>query len=603
MKPRRAAASGAALFTAVCALVLAPAQAASAHPLGNFTVNRYDGLVVAPGQLRVAHVEDLAEIPATQAKPDIEKLGLTEWAGQRCATAAQGSKVTVAGRTVALSVGSAKASTRPGQAGLNTLRVECALTAALPEVAEGDTVSLGFHSAGTESGPGWREITARGDRMTLARSDVPKKSVSGELTSYPQELLSSPADTPSAALRVRAGGPALVEDGGKDAPASSVLPRGADRWTRALDSLVARHDLTIGFAALALVIAVFLGAMHALGPGHGKTLMAASAAARGGRARLRDVMPLAASVTVTHTLGVVALGLLVTAGSAAAPSVIAWLGVASGVLVTGAGLTLVRRSWRQRAHRAAQSHPHPHPHDHDHSHDHDHGHSHDHDHGHEHEHPHSHTHVADKAPERELVLAHAAHALSHTETAPTASALAVAPAAAPTHARDHQHDHDHSHGHDHSHPHHDHQDSHDHGHTHDHAHSGTTLEHTHGGFTHTHAIAPTVRGTILLGFAGGLVPSPSAVVVLVGAAALGKAWFGFLLVLAYGVGLALTLTGAGFLVVKLGSGAGRLLDRRPGLAGGPLVALVRRTAPLASAFLVVALGAGLVLKGAAAAFS
>ncbi|WP_327693863.1 urease accessory protein UreH domain-containing protein [Streptomyces sp. NBC_00459] len=586
MKPRRVAASGAALFTAACALVLVPASAASAHPLGNFTVNRYDGLVVAPGQLRVAHVEDLAEIPATQAKPDIEKLGLTDWAGQRCATAAQGSKVTVGGRTVPLSVGGAKASTRPGQAGLDTLRVECELTAALPEVAEGDTLALGFHSAGIESGPGWREITARGDRMTLAESDVPQKSVSGELTSYPQELLSSPADTATAALQVAPGGPALVESGEKAAPASSVLPRGADRWTRALDSLVARHDLTIGFAALALVIAVFLGAMHALAPGHGKTLMAATAAARGGKARLRDVMPLAASVTVTHTLGVVALGLLVTAGSAAAPSVIAWLGVASGVLVTGAGLTLTRRAWRQRAHE--RSHlaraPHPHPHDHDH----------DHDHGHDHGHSHDHTHAADKAPERELVLAHASHAHAHADTA-----LAPAPAAAPTHVHDHDHDHGHSHdhGHDHGHSH----EHHSHDHARKHKHDRTTLEHTHGGFTHTHDIAPTLRGTILLGFAGGLVPSPSAVVVLVGAAALGKAWFGFLLVLAYGVGLALTLTGAGFLVVKLGSGANRLLDRRPGLAGGPMLALVRRTAPLASAFLVVALGAVLVLKGAASA--
>ena len=587
MKPRRSAAAGAAVFTAACALVLVPASAASAHPLGNFTVNRYDGLVVAPGQLRVAHVEDLAEIPATQAKPDIEKLGLTDWAAQRCATAAQGSKVTVAGRTVALSVGSAEASTRPGQAGLDTLRVECELTAALPEVAEGDTVALGFHSAGTESGPGWREITARGDRMTLAESDVPQKSVSGELASYPQELLSSPADTPTAALQVRPGGPALAESGEKAAPASSVLPRGADRWTRALDSLVARHDLTIGFAALALVIAVFLGAMHALAPGHGKTLMAATAAARGGKARLRDVMPLAASVTVTHTLGVVALGLLVTAGSAAAPSVIAWLGVASGVLVTGAGLTLTRRAWRQRVHERSHAAPRPHPHPHPHSHDHDH----DHGHSHDHEHPHSHTHATtEKAPERELVLAHASHA--HADTAP-------APAAAPAHVHDHGHQHDHGHDHDHGHTH----EHHDHDSKHQHKHDRTTLEHTHGGFTHTHDIAPTLRGTILLGFAGGLVPSPSAVVVLVGAAALGKAWFGFLLVLAYGVGLALTLTGAGFLVVRLGSGANRLLDRRPGLAGGPMLALVRRTAPLASAFLVVALGVGLVLKGAASALS
>ncbi|WP_405521674.1 nickel transporter [Streptomyces canus] len=560
MKPRRLFASLTAVLTAACALALLPSSSASAHPLGNFTVNRYDGLVAGPGALRVDHVEDLAEIPATQAKPDIEKLGMTEWAAQRCQKAAEGGKVTVDGRTVALTVRSSHARVRPGQAGLDTLRVECRLTAPLPEDA---TVSLGFHSAGTDSGPGWREITARGDRTTLTKSDVPTKSVSDELTTYPQELLSSPADTVTASLRVRPGGPALTEEQ-SDAPGASVLPRGADRWTRALDSLVARHDLTVGFAALALLIAVVLGAMHALAPGHGKTLMAAVAAARGGKARMKDVLPLAASVTVTHTLGVVALGLLVTAGSAAAPSVIAWLGIASGVLVTAAGVTLLRRALRTRAHQHGHGHPHDHAHD------------------------HPHTHDAGEPEERSLVLVAA-----HTETAPAPAVPATAGAQARTHAHAPGHTHDHPHGHGHTH-------DHDHPHPHPHPHS-PAVEHTHGGFTHTHAVAPTLRGTILLGFAGGLVPSPSAVVVLVGAAALGQAWFGLLLVVAYGVGLALTLTAAGFAVVRLGSGVTRLLDRRPRLAASPMTALVRRTAPLMSAFVVVALGAGLVLKGAASA--
>ncbi|MFE7230703.1 nickel transporter [Streptomyces sp. NPDC057596] len=484
----------AAALAAACVLVLVPAGAASAHPLGNFTVNRYDGLVASPGALRVDHVEDLAEIPATQAKPDIERIGLAAWARQRCEQAARDSSVTVDGRTVALTAHGSHARVRPGQAGLDTLRVECGLSAPLPE---GATAAVGFRGAEASSGPGWREITARGDRMTLTASDVPRTSVSRELTSYPARLLSSPADTSAASLRVRPGGPALADER-RDAPAASVLPRGADRWTRALDHLVARHELTLGFAALALVVAVGLGALHALAPGHGKTVMAAMAAARGGRARPRDVLPLAASVTVTHTLGVIALGLLVAAGSSAAPSVIAWLGVAGGVLVTLAGAGLVRRAWRNR----------------------DHGHGHSHGHG-----------------------------------------------------DAHSHDHDHSHG----------------------------LEHTHGGHTHTHPAAPTLRGTLFLGFAGGLVPSPSAVVVLVGAAALGQAWFGLLLVVAYGVGLALTLTAAGIAVVKLGSGVHRLLDGRPRWTAGPAAALVRRTAPLGSACVVVALGAGLMLKGAAAA--
>ncbi|WP_225822173.1 nickel transporter [Streptomyces naphthomycinicus] len=551
MKPRLLC-----VLLAVCALALLPAGAASAHPLGNFTVNRYDGLVAAPGQLRVDHVEDLAEIPATQAKPGIEKLGLSAWARRRCARAAADSGLSVDGRTAGLTAGRGSARLRPGQAGLDTLRVECRFTAPLPR---GATVTLGFHGAGATGGPGWREITARGDRMTLTATDVPAESVSRELTSYPKDLLSSPADTAAATLRLRPGGPALAAgDERQAAPGAGVLPRGADRWTRALDDLVARQDLTVGFAGLALLIAVFLGAMHALAPGHGKTLMAATAAARGGRARPRDVLPLAASVTVTHTLGVVALGLLVTAGSAAAPAVISWLGIASGVLVLAAGVTLVRRAWHNRGHAAAAPRtaavrrepatvgaaaPGS-------AHHHDHGHLDD---GHD-DHRHGHGHG--------------------------------------------DHDHDHDHG-DHDHDHHHHHDGAEHtrgGHPHTHTHT-----HTHGGHTHTHAVAPTLRGTILLGFAGGLVPSPSAVVVLVGAAALGKAWFGLLLVVAYGAGLALTLTAAGFAVVRLGAGAARVLERRPRWTTHPLASLTHRALPLVSALVVLALGTGLVLKGAATA--
>ncbi|WP_190082807.1 urease accessory protein UreH domain-containing protein [Streptomyces longisporoflavus] len=464
-------------------ITLLPAAEAHAHPLGNFTVNRYDGLVVRPGHLRVDHVEDLAEIPATQAGPRIKRAGMRSWAEGRCADAARGSLLRVDGRAAELRVERARAVRRDGQAGLPTLRVECELGAPLPR---GTEFAARFEAAG-QPGPGWREVTARGDRMTLSASDVPRTSVSKRLTRYPERLLDSPPGEDAAALRVTPGGPALSEER-PEAPAS-VLPRGADRWTQALTGLVARHDLTPAFAGLALATALLLGALHALAPGHGKTLMAATAAARG-HASLRDVLPLAASVTVTHTLGVTALGLLVAGGSVAAPSVIAWLGVVSGVLVTGAGALLLRRAWRRREH-----HRHHH-----------HGHSDHHGHGHHHEH-------------------------------------------GPHHGHDHQH------------------------------------------------APPTLRGALFLGFAGGLVPSPSAVVVLVGAAALGEAWFGLLLVLAYGVGLAVTLTAAGILVVRVGSIAGRRVVRGPRW----LHRATRRFLPLGSACVVVALGCGLVFKGAATA--
>ncbi|MDW8806166.1 nickel transporter [Streptomyces scabiei] len=590
--PRRAFASGTAVFLAACALVLVPTGTASAHPLGNFTVNRYDGLVAAPGQLRILHVEDLAEIPATQAAPAIERQGTDGWARERCEKAAAGSEVTVDGNAVDVRVGSSRAEERPGQAGLKTLRVECRLTAALPDRA----VDVRFHAA-VDSGPGWREVTAQGDRTTLTGSDVPEESISKRLTSYPEDLLQSPEDTATASLQVKPGGPALAEQRG-DATGASILPRGADRWTKALDDLVSSHELTLGFGALAFGIAMFLGAMHALGPGHGKTLMAATAAARD-RARMRDVLPMAASVTVTHTLGVVALGLLVLAGSAAAPSVITWLGIASGLFVMGAGVTLARRAWLNRKLTLTQAKAH----DHDHTHEHGHGHGHHH---HDHEHSRSHgegdSSPHDHAPEpaRELVLAAPSTAHAHTHASVASPTHDHAPAKTPTHSHDHDHDHPHSHDHEHDH---DHPHSHDHPHAPDQKRSlfGGGVTHTHGGFTHTHPTAPTLRGTILLGFAGGMVPSPSAVVVLVGAAALGKAWFGLLLVVAYGIGLALTLTAAGYAVVKAGGWVTRVMDRGEGRLGGPTAALVRRTVPLASALLVVALGAGLVFRGATSA--
>lgn len=486
---RRTTARALAALTAGAALALFPAQAVHAHPLGNFTVNQYDGLVVAPGKLTVDHVEDLAEIPAAQARNRIDAdaddrlsgVELSAWARNRCDTAARDARLTVGvsaaggGKAATVTALGARAEERPGQAGLPTLRVTCVLSAALPR---DEPLDLRYDPAGVSAGPGWREIVAQGDRMALSASDVPRTSTSRRLSAYPEDLLSSPPDHRSATLTVRPGGPSLEgsPDEGDASPASGVLPRGADRWARALTGLVARHELTVGFAAMALGVSVLLGALHAVAPGHGKTMMAAAAAARG-RGSLKEVLTLGASVTFTHTLGVFVLGALITAGSAAAPTVVSWLTVVSGAAVAVAGALLLRRAWRLRHH------------------------------------PHGHTH----------------------------------------------------------------------GHTHGHSHSHVRP-------------APGLRGVVLMGLAGGLVPSPSAVVVLVGAAALGQAWFGFLLVLAYGAGLALALAGAGLTVVRLRDTTARRLARGP---QGRLFSLVHRLAPLSTAAVVLALGGGLLLRGVA----
>ncbi|MGW7367899.1 hypothetical protein ACWGI8_31875, partial [Streptomyces sp. NPDC054841] len=171
---RRALAAGAAVGVAVVALLAAGAAPAAAHPLGNFTVNRYDGLVVGEHELKVDHVEDLAEIPTARIRPErFPAGGLSAWAKERCSSAAGEARLSVDGRPVALAVGAARAEIRPGQAGLPTLRVECALKAPL----QSETVRVGFGAGGGDRA-GWREITARGDGTTLTSSDVPEDSVS-----------------------------------------------------------------------------------------------------------------------------------------------------------------------------------------------------------------------------------------------------------------------------------------------------------------------------------------------------------------------------------------------------------------------------------------
>ena len=64
-----------ALFALIVVAVSWPAAAASAHPLGNFTINLYSGIHVVPGEIRIDYVVDMAEIPTFQAMPSIDTDG------------------------------------------------------------------------------------------------------------------------------------------------------------------------------------------------------------------------------------------------------------------------------------------------------------------------------------------------------------------------------------------------------------------------------------------------------------------------------------------------------------------------------------------------
>jgi nickel/cobalt exporter len=526
------------------AFAVLPASAASAHPLGNFTVNTADRLVVTEDGVAVTHVVDLAEIPSVQlaqARAGVDADGdaalspgeLTAYAQRECARIAPLLSLDVDGTAVGLEAVGASGASRPGTAGLPTTRITCDYLA-----PERPRSSVSFTDPVALERNGWREVTAASQCGPLQASSVSQDSPSDLLASYPEDLLSSPLDVTSASFDVRAGAPCTGSVSTAGATEDEVAPRGVDGLTRGFTDFLSRPDLTATFALLSLGAAVLFGVLHALAPGHGKTVMAAYLV--GQRGTRRQALQLGAVVTFTHTASVLALGAVLAAGALAAPElVVPVTEVLSGVLLGVVGVYLGVLALRRL--RSAD-HDHEHPHDHG---THDHG-THDHGtHDHGHHHPHDHEH-ADGSPDvdHEQVPA-------PPELVPAGEG-GVAVATRP-------------------------------------------LVHSHGGRTHTHAPLPdgplSWKALAGMGVAGGLVPSPSALLVLLSANALGRPLFGVLLVVAYGVGMAVTLTAAGLLLLR----ARAVLDRR-GWTGGRAAAAVRLL-PLGTAAVVVLVGLGLVVRG------
>ena len=191
-----------AVIAVVAGVVLLPAAPAAAHPLGNFTVNHYTGLLVSPDHVEIDHVVDLAEIPTTQLGDAVDDLPAV--AAEQCADVVGGLALTVAGRKVDLRVTDAQARLGDGQYALAVLRVECRLRGDFPALGADTRVQLRETVGGDRLG--WREIVATGDRVTLDRSDVPDTSTSDRLSDYPTDLLTSPLEVRSATLTVSPGG-------------------------------------------------------------------------------------------------------------------------------------------------------------------------------------------------------------------------------------------------------------------------------------------------------------------------------------------------------------------------------------------------------------
>jgi ABC-type nickel/cobalt efflux system permease component RcnA len=161
-----------------------------------------------------------------------------------------------------------------------------------------------------------------------------------------------------------------------------------------LTGLVKQEQFSLSFYFLALGVSLVLGALHALTPGHGKTVVAAYLV--GARGTTWHAIALGSIVTLTHTGSVLLLGFvtLVASRYILPTSIIPALEVLSGLLIVSLGVYLLAQRLREWRHSQMHLQGHVHYHSPDHNHDHEHGHRHHHhdsDHDHEHDHGHSHT--------------------------------------------------------------------------------------------------------------------------------------------------------------------------------------------------------------------
>jgi ABC-type nickel/cobalt efflux system permease component RcnA len=455
------------LVLLVVAAAALPAPPASAHPLGNFTVNRLDVVTVARDHVGVRWVLDQAEIPTFRER------GLSSAAvlARKEADALRGLRLRVDGRPLPLRLaGPGRIAFPAGQGGLRTTRVELALRA---DVHDARAVEL--RDDGERGRLGWRAIVVAPGSGTAVRADVPAEDVTRGLRAYPKDLLGDPADIRAARLSVAPGNGTVTAPRARGAGLRTTGERGGGAGFAGLfaDAAAGR-----GVLLLLLLAAAGWGAVHALSPGHGKTMVAAYLV--GTRGTARQAVALGATVTVSHTVGVFGLG-AVTLGLSQwvlPETLYPWLTLVSGLMILAVGAAVLNgrlRAWRGAA------------------------------------------------------------------------------------ANHHHHDGGHVHGH-------------DHGHGHDHA-------------------APrdlTGRSLVALGASAGIIPCPSALVVLLAAVAQHEIALGLLLIVAFSLGLASTLTAVGLLVVR----ASRLLERAT-RARRAAVAL-----PAVSALVIV--GAGLLLTVQAA---
>jgi ABC-type nickel/cobalt efflux system permease component RcnA len=376
------------------------ASSVFAHPMGNFSINHYARIDLGPHGTRVRYVLDLAEIPTFEM---LQKWGLDATAPRAELLAKAESQArewsanlvfTNDGRDLQARFEKADLVIDNGAGGMPVIRIGAALR--LPATPG----RLEYEDRNYVERAGWKEIVIVGaPGVEIRHATESDQDRSQALTAYPQDPTVAPPQVLRASVEWSVAPPVISENptpriipvqAAAPVPPQAEAPGTVVRGDF-LSQMLHRGDIPWTLTLLGVAVAFGLGAMHALSPGHGKTIVAAYLV--GTHGTFKHAIFLGGMVTFTHTISVFALGLttLFLSRYVLPEKIFPILGAISGLSIVWIGLMLlVQRARRLSGHR------HVHDHHHDHSHDHDHLHDHDHVHG-----PGGHTHV----PEGEVTMA------------------------------------------------------------------------------------------------------------------------------------------------------------------------------------------------------
>ncbi len=329
--------------------LIATAKDAFAHPMGNFSINHYAGIRIYPGAVEVLYLIDRAEIPTYQETQDaaiVTQPGdptLAPYLNREAAEWNRNLRLEIDGKVIALTPVSSNVIFPPGAGGLPTMKIGVLYRGILP--ASKQPLHVRYLDQNFPGHAGWKEIVVTAAPGVTLPGELPfRVDRSAQLSDYPTNLLNSPPQDLEAGFDVTLSAAASTDSiASNTAPQLSANKQATPRSR--FTELMTNRSTSLWFLLTAAFLAFGLGALHALEPGHGKTIVAAYLV--GSRGRPRHAVGLGLLVTAAHTAGVYLLGAVVLYAShyIVPERIYPWLSIFSGLVIVALAGYLLLRAW------------------------------------------------------------------------------------------------------------------------------------------------------------------------------------------------------------------------------------------------------------------